>query len=180
MNSPATARPPGRRRLALIAAGALALLGSFVVTAPAQAGYYEDSYYRPNPCSYRCGYGYPHYGYAPRYYNRCSSCGCYRGCGSGYRSGLVYERRYVEREYVERRYGCCRHHYGYGGYGGYRHYGGYYPDEGYRRPFPYGYGGVRYWQAPSGYYRFGEPYAEGSGGGYYEAPPRPPAPIDEY
>ena len=67
MNSPATARPPGRRRLALIAAGALALLGSFVITAPAQAGYYEDSYYRPNPCSYRCGYGYPHYGYAPRY-----------------------------------------------------------------------------------------------------------------
>jgi hypothetical protein len=39
MNSPATARSPGRSRLALIATGFLALLGSFVVTAPAQAGY---------------------------------------------------------------------------------------------------------------------------------------------
>ena len=56
MNSPATALPPGRSRLALIVAGVLALLGSFVVTAPAQAGYYEDSYYGSNPCSYRCGY----------------------------------------------------------------------------------------------------------------------------
>jgi hypothetical protein len=171
----ANARPPGRRRWALLAAGVLALFGSLVVARPAQAGYYGDYGYGNNPCSYRCG------GYAPYRY-RCSACGCYRRCYSGSRS-VVYERRYVEREYVERRYGCCRHHYGYGGYGGYggyRHYGGYYPDEGYRRPFPYGYGGVRYWQAPSGYYRFGEPYAEGSGGGYYEAPPRPPAPIDEY
>jgi hypothetical protein len=164
MNSPATARPPGRRRLALIAAGALALLGSFVVTAPAQAGYYEDSYYRPNPCSYRCGYGYPHYGYAPRYYNRCSSCGCYRGCGSGYRSGLVYERRYVEREYVERRYG----------YGGYRHHYGCYPYGGYRRPWGYGYGGVgRRWPTPYGYGY--QPSAD-----TYEEPPRPPAPVLGY
>jgi hypothetical protein len=95
MNSPATALPPGRSRLALIVAGVLALLGSLVVTAPAQAGYYEGSYYGSNPCSYRCGY--PRYGYAPRYYNGCSACGCYRRCGSGYRSGLVYERRFVER-----------------------------------------------------------------------------------
>jgi hypothetical protein len=60
MNSPATARSPGRSRLALIAASFLALLGSFVVTAPAQAGYYGNSYYGYNPCSYRprCG-GYP-------------------------------------------------------------------------------------------------------------------------
>ncbi len=33
MNSPATVRPPGRSRLALIVAGVLALLGSFAVTA---------------------------------------------------------------------------------------------------------------------------------------------------
>jgi hypothetical protein len=187
----ANARPTERRRWALLAAGVLALLGSFAVTAPAQAGYYGDYGYGDHPCSYRCG------GYTPYRY-RCSACGCYRRCYSGSRS-VVYERRYVEREYVERRYGCCRHHYGYGyggggyggyggggyggygggGFGGYRHYGNY-PFGGYQRPFPYGYGGVRYWQAPSGYYRFGEPYAEGSGGGYYDAPPRPPAPIDEY
>lgn len=176
----ANARPPGRRRWALLAAGVLALLGSFAVTAPAQAGYYGDYGYDYHPCSYHCG------GYAPYRY-RCSACGCYRHCYSGSRS-IVYERRYVEREYVERRYGCCHHHYGYGGYGGYRHYGGYYPDEGYRRPFPfggyqrpfpYGYGGVRYWRPPYGYNRYG-PYAEGSGEGYYEEPPRPPAPIDEY
>ena len=179
----ANARPAGRRRWALLAAGVLALLGSLVVARPAQAGYYGDYGYGDNPCSYRCG------GYAPYRY-RCSACGCYRRCYSGSRS-VVYERRYVERVFVERRYGCCRHHNGYGGYGG--GYGGYGGGGygggyggggygggygGYRRPFPYGYGGVRSWQAPSGYYRFGEPYAEGSGGGSYEA--RPPAPIDEY
>src|SRR4029077_2690503 len=138
MNSPATALAPGRSRLALIVAGVLALLGSFVVAAPAQAGYYGDSYYGSNPCSYRyrCGYGYPHY--APRYYNGCSACGCYRRCGSGYRSGVVYERRYVEREYVVRRYGYggYRRHYGcypYGGYGGCRPHYGYYG--GYSRPW---------------------------------------------
>jgi hypothetical protein len=168
MNSPAIARPPGRRRLALIAAGALALLGSFVITAPAQAGYYGDPYYGSNPCSYRCGY-------APRYYNRCSACGCYRRCGSGYRSGLVYERRYVEREYVERRYGYggYRRHYGCYPYGGCRHYG-YYPYGGYRRPYgyyPYGYGGVgRRWPTPYGYGY--QPSAD-----TYEEPPRPPAPV---
>lgn len=165
MNSPAIARPPGRRRLALIAAGALALLGSFVVTAPAQAGYYEDSYYRPNPCSYRCGYGYPHYGYqhygyAPyRYRYGCSTCGS--------RPSLVYERRYVEREFVERRYGwpphhCCRHY-------GYYPYGGAYRS--WPRPYPYGYGGVgRRWPTPYGY-RY-EPTAD-----RYEEPPRPPLPV---
>ena len=98
MNSPATPRSAGRSRLALMAAGVLALLGSFVVPAPAQAGYYDNSY----PCSYRCGYRCSPYRCAPRYYNGCSACGCGRRCNSG----LVYERRYVEREYVERRYGC--------------------------------------------------------------------------
>jgi hypothetical protein len=178
----AMARPPIRRRWAVLAAGVIALLGSLAVTAPAQAGYYGGYGYGYNPCSYHCGYGYPRYHYG------CSACGCYRRCYSGSRS-YVYERKFIERIYVERRYGCCHHHYGYGGYGGYggyRHYGGYYPDEGYRRPFPYGgyrrpfpygYGGVRYWRAPYGYDR---PYAEGSGEGYYQEPPRPPAPIDEY
>jgi len=172
MDSPATARPPGRSRLALIVAGVLALLGSLVVTAPAQAGYYDDSYYGQRPCSYRCGY------YAPRYYNRCSPCGCYRRCYSGSR-GAVYERRYVEREYVERRYGyggCgyggCRRPYGYNG--GYRRPYGYYPYGDYRswstRPYPWGYGGVRDWRAPYGY----EPSAD-----RYEEPPRPPAPVWE-
>jgi hypothetical protein len=173
MNSPATPRSSGRSRLVLMAAGVLVLLGSFVVPAPAQAGYYESSY----PCSYRCGYRYAPY----RYYNRCSACGCVRRC----HSGLLYERRYVEREYVERRYGrpCCHHrrHYGYNpyGYGGYRspYYGGYrssYGDDrpsygGYRPwPRPLGYGGVRGWGAPYGY----QPSAE-----RYEETPRPPAPV---
>ena len=163
MNSPATARPPGRSRLALILAGALALLGSFAVTAPAQAGYYDNSY----PCSYRCGYRYSPYRYTPyRYYNGCSTCGCRPRCNSG----VVYERRYVEREYVERRYGrpCChyRRHYGYNPYGGYRspYYGGY-------RPWPrLGYGGVRDWREPYGYPY--QPSAE-----RYEEAPRPPAPV---
>src|SRR5260370_5085366 len=95
MNSPATARSPGRSRLALITAAFFALLGSFVVTAPAQAGYYDGSYYGSNPCSYRprCGYGYSPYRYAPRYYNNgCSACGCYRPCGPVSRSGIVYQR----------------------------------------------------------------------------------------
>ena len=52
MNSTVTAGPPVRRRLALIVAGIFVLFGSFLVTAPAQAGYYGSSY----PCSYRCGY----------------------------------------------------------------------------------------------------------------------------
>ena len=170
MNSPATVRPPGRSRLALIVAGALALVGSFAVTAPAQAGYYDDSNYGSNygynPCSYRsrCGYGYSPYRYAPRYYNGCSSCGCYRRCG-GARSGVVYERRYVEREYTERRYGYggYRRHYGYNPYGGYRR------DYGYRGG--YGYGGVgRRWPTPSIY-----GYQSSADG--YEEPPRPPAQV---
>jgi hypothetical protein len=176
MNSPATARPPWRSRLALIVAGVLALLGSLVVTAPAQAGYYDDSYYGSNPCYDRCGY--PRYRYVPPYrYNGCSPCGCYRRCHSYSRPGVVYERRYVEREYYERRYGYggyggyggYRRHYGYnpyGGYGGYRRPYGYYG--GYRRPFPWGYGGIR-----------GRPYGYGyEPSAYtYEEPPRPPAPV---
>jgi hypothetical protein len=171
MNSTATARRPACSRLALIVAGIFALLGSFVVTAPAQAGYYDyRPYYRPYPCSYRCGY--PTY----RYYNGCSSCGCYR---CGYRRSFVYERRYIEREYVERRYGnggyrryngCspyggCYRPYGY--YGGYRpngYYGGY-------RPWGYGYGGIgRRWPAP---------YLDGYAQSGYEEPPRPPAPVGD-
>ena len=177
MNSPATVRPPGRSRLALIVAGVLALLGSFAVTAPAQAGYYDDSNYGynygSNPCSYRsrCGYGYSPYRYARRYYNGCSACGCYRRCGVA-RSGVVYERRYVEREYVERRYGYggYRRHYGYNPYGGYRrHYG--YPYGAYRsssRPWGYGYGGVGRRWAPYG-------YGYQSSADRYEE--RPPAPV---
>lgn len=174
MNSPATARSPGRSRLALIVAGALALLGSFVVTAPVQAGYYGDSYYGYRPCSYRCGY-------SPYGYDRgCSACGCWRRCHSSSRPSLLYERRYVEREYVERRYGWRPHHY-------HRHYG-YNPYGGYRswsRPYPWGDGGVgRRWPTPYSYryepsadreygYRY-EPSAD-----RYEEPPRPPAPVWE-
>jgi hypothetical protein len=161
MNSPAPARPPRRSRWALIVAGVLALLGSFVVTAPAQAGYYDDSNYGSYPCSDHCGYGYSPY----RYYHRCSACGCGRRCNSISRPGLVYERRYFEREYVERRYAWPARHYR-------RHYG-YYPYGGYRsrsRPYPWGYGGVRDWRAPYSY-RY-----EPSGDRYAE-PPRPPAPV---
>jgi len=172
MNSPATARSPGRSQLALIAAGFLALLGSFVVTAPAQAGYYDGSYYGSNPCSYRprCGYGYSPYRYAPYRRYGCSGCGgCYRRCGPVYRSGGVYERRYIEREYVERRYGYggYRRNYGYDPYGGYRRYN---PFGGYQfepSGFPYGYGGVRDWRPP---------YQPSAYDGY-EEPPRPPAPV---
>lgn len=157
--------------MALIVAGVLAILGSVVVVAPAQAGYYGESYYGSSPCSYRCGYS--PYRYAPRYryYDRgCSACGCYRHCYSGSRPGLVYERRYhyVERDYVERRYGWPAHHY-------YRRHYGYYPyGYGYRsyaRPFPYGYGGVRGWRTPYGY-RY-----EPSSYRYEEEAPRPPAPV---
>jgi hypothetical protein len=156
MNSPAATRPRGRSRLAMIVAGVLALLGSFVVTAPAQAGYYDDSYYGSDP-----GYGYSPY----RRYHGCSACGCWRRCNSSSRPGLVYERRYREREYVERRYGWPARHYR-------RHYG-YYPYGGYRswsRPYPWGYGGVRGWRAPYSY-RY-EPSAD-----RYAEPPRPPAPV---
>jgi hypothetical protein len=160
MNSPATARPPDRRRLGLILASVLALLGAFMVTAPAQAGYYGDSYYGGQPCYSHCGY------YVPRY--RCSSCGCYRRC----HSGGVFERRFIEREYIERRYGYGGYHrpyygdegyygddhpyYGDGEYdGGYRRsYGGYYPYGSYRswstRRYPWGWGGVRGWRGPYG------------------------------
>jgi hypothetical protein len=176
MNSPATARSPGRSRLALIVAGVLALLGSFVVTAPAQAGYYEDSYYGYRPCSYRCGSS-PY-----RYERGCSVCGCWRRCHSSSRPGLLYERRYVERQYVERRYGWPPHHYR-------RHYG-YYPyggDRSWSRPYPwgYGYGGVgRRWPTP-----YSERYEPSASRQYgyryepsadrYEEPPRPPAPVWE-
>jgi hypothetical protein len=172
MNSPAIARPSGRSRLALIVAGFLALLGSFVVTAPAQAGYYGNSYYGPNGNSYygsnRCSYR-PRCGYAPYRHYGCSSCGCRRPCNSG----LVYERRYVEREYVERRYGCCRPHYGYYPDRGYRRQYGYNPFGGYQfapSNFPWGYGGVRGWRAP-----YGDGYQPSAYG--YEDPPRPPAPV---
>lgn len=142
ISNDAMARSRIRKRWAVLAAGVVALLGSLAVTAPAQAGYYGD--YGYNPCGYHCGY--PHY--YPHYHYGCSPCGCYHHCYSGSRN-YVYERKFIERIYVERRYGCCHHHYGYSPYGG--HYGGYYPDEGYRRPyfggyrrpFPYGYGGDR-------------------------------------
>ena len=143
-----------------------------MVTAPAQAGYYDDSYYGSNPCSYRCGYGYgyPRYRYAPyREYGGCSPCGCYRRCHSYSRPGVVYERRYVEREYVERRYGYggYRPSYGYNTYGGYNPYGGFqFAPSG----FPWGYGGVRNWRAPYGYGYQPSTYG-------YEEPPRPPAPV---
>jgi hypothetical protein len=167
MNSPAVARPPRHSRLAMIVAGVLALLGSFVVTAPAQAGYYGDSYYGygPRPCSYRCGYSYEPYRY------RCSSCGCYRRCYSHSRPGLVYERRFVEREYVERRYGWSGRNY-YGRRYGYNPYGGYYRNGGYYGRFPYGYGGVRTWRSPYGYQ-----YAPSAYRYAVDEPPRPPAAV---
>jgi hypothetical protein len=172
MNSIATVHAAVRARFALIVAGIIALLGSFAVTAPAQAGYY-DGY---NPCSYRCGY-YPRYRYYPPY----RRYGCY-SCGSR----VIYERRYIEREYVERRvgYGGYRHHYcgydpcyrrpygyyggyqpsGYGYGGGYRYVGGGYGDAGVGRRWPLPFDG--YGPVPGPY----------SGVGYDE-PPRPPAPV---
>jgi hypothetical protein len=166
MNSPAIARAPGCSRLVLIVAGVLALLGSFAVTAPAQAGYYGDGYYGPRPCADRCGYYAPRRYYAPRYYGGCSSCGCVRRCYSGARS-RYYERRYVEREYIERGYGAphYRRNYGYPS-------GGYYRS----RPYPWGYGGVRGWRGPYGGGYGYRPAAETYTDGYDEAP-RPPAPV---
>jgi hypothetical protein len=164
MNSPATTRPRRRSRPAMIAAGVFAMLASLAVTAPAQAGYYGygDSYYggprscggyyRCGGCGYRCGGCGNHCGYVPyRSYHGC----CYR------RSGVVFEKRYIEREFVVRRYGYggggpyYGSHYGYRPYGGYGGYG--------RGPFPYGYGGVRDWGTPygSGYGPSGYGYAEG-------------------
>ena len=61
MNSTVTAGPRARSRLTLIVAGIFVLLGTSVVTAPAQAGYYGASY---DPCSYRCGYPAYRYGHA--------------------------------------------------------------------------------------------------------------------
>ena len=159
MNYTVSARPSVPRRWAMIAAGAFAMLGSMVISAPAQAGYYEDGGYGPNPCSYRCGYPvYRPYPVYRRHYG-CYSC----------RSHLIYERRYVEREYVERRYG----------YGGYRRHYGYYP-YGYRRPYGY-YGGYRPTTWGYGYAGIGRrwpaPYIDGSDSDGYEAPPRPPEPV---
>jgi hypothetical protein len=169
MNSTANAGPLVRSRLALIVAGIFALFGSFLVTSPAQAGYYGGSY----PCSYGCGY--PAYSYYPAYRRR---YGCY-SCGRH----LIYERRYFEREFVERRYGYggYRRHYGYYPYGGYRRPYGYYPYGGYRSQGYYGYGGVgRRWPAPFvdyGYGRGPAPYVDGYQRSGYEEPPRPPAPV---
>jgi hypothetical protein len=159
MSGSATTLSPRLIRWILIAASVFALLGS--VAAPAQAG----DYYGPS----RYGYGYNYNPY--RYGNGCSSCGCVRcgcgGCRPHVRRGGVYERRYVEREYIERRYVApIRRYprYGYGCCGPSRsYYGGY---QGYRSPFPYGYGGVRsegYGYAPAAY--------------QYEEPLRPPAPV---
>jgi len=168
MHCPAIARPPGRSRWALIAAAVFALLGSFIVTPPAQAGYYGDSYYGYRPCSYRCGY-------SPYRYDRgCSACGCWRRCHSSWRPSLVYERRYLERQYVERRYAWPPHHYR-------RHYG--YNPYGYRsysRPYPwgYGYGGVgRRWPTPYGYRYEPSRYGYEPSDDRYEEPPRPPEPV---
>ncbi len=120
MNSPAIARPPRHSRLAMIVAGVLALLGSFVVTAPAQAGYYGKSYYggpvrAPTAAAITTS--------RTAITTGAPSCGCYRRCYSTSRPGLIYERRYVEREYVERRYGWPARHY-YGRRYGYNPYGG--------------------------------------------------------
>jgi hypothetical protein len=154
MKSTVSARPSLRRRWTVIAAGTVALLASFAVTAPAQAGYYEDSNYGAYRCGYRCGY--PAYGY-PAYRRH---YGCY-GCGSR----LIYERRYVEREYVERRYG----------YGGYRRHYGYYPYRRHYGYYPYGSDGSGYGYGGVGR-RWPTPFLDGSYEGY-EEPPRPPAPV---
>jgi hypothetical protein len=147
--------------MALIVAGVLALVGSFAVTAPAQAGYYGG--YGYDPC---CGY--PRY---PVYHHRC--------CGSH----VVYESRYVEY-YVRRTvYGghhCCGYGRPYGYYGGYRPYGGGYGYGGGGYGYGGGYGGVgRHWPLPfDGYGPYGGPYAAGGYGGYDA--PRPPAPYGDY
>jgi hypothetical protein len=172
MNSTVTAGPRARSRLTLIVAGIFALLGSSVITAPAQAGYYDAS----DPCSYRCGY--PAYRSYPTYRHRCYSCG----------PRLIYERRYIERQYVERRYGYggYRRHHGYYPYGGYRRNYGYSPYGGYRRHYGYApYGSYRSWSRPWGYgsgyggvgRRWPPPYADGYERSGYEEQPRPPASI---
>jgi hypothetical protein len=166
MSGPVTTLLPRASRSILIAAAVLALLGSIAV--PAQAGDFGNPY----------GYGYSRYSYGPRYgYNGCSSCGCHRcgcyrcgcgGCGStGWRGG-VYERRYryVEREYIERRYVAPIRRYPYYGYGCCGPSHSYY--QGYRSPFPYGYGGIR---------GEGSHYGYGPAAYQYEEPPRPPAPV---
>jgi hypothetical protein len=178
MNNRVTAGPPVRSRLALIVAGVFALFGSFLVTAPAQAGYYDAGY---NPCTYRCGYpAYRYYRpYRPVYRHRCHSCGGSR---------LIYERRFVEREFVERRYGYggYRRHYGYSPYGYRRPYG--YSPYGYRRSYGYPrYGAHRNWSRPYGYgygsgyggvgRRWSLPYVEGYDRSGYDDRPRPPVPI---
>lgn len=160
MNSTVSAGLLVRSRWALIVASMFALLGPSVVTAPAQAGYYDASY----PCAYRCGY--PAYRHYPTYRQRRYSSG----------PRLIYERRYIERQYVERRYG----------YGGYRRHHGYYPNAGYRRPYVYRpYGGHRSSSKPWGYgYGYGgvgrrwpAPYVGGYERTGYDEPPRPPAPV---
>ena len=165
MSGPATTLSPRASRWILIAATVLATLGSIAV--PAQAGDFDNPY----------GYGNARYNYGPRYgyngygYNGCSSCGCHRcgcyrcGCGGcrPYVRGGVYERRYVEREYIERRYVAPYRRYGYGCCGPSRSY-----YQGYRTPFPYGYGGIR---------GEGSSYGYGPAAYQYGEPPRPPAPV---
>ena len=161
MSGSATTLSPRAIRWTLIAAAMLALFGS--VAAPAQAG----DFFGPD----RYGYGPPRYDYERyRYHHRCYSCGCWGRCQYSGRSGGVYERRYryverkyVEREYVERRYTSPvrRYH----SYAPWR--SSYY--SGYRSPsssYPWGYGGIR--REPS--YGYGR-------SGYYDEPPRPPAPV---
>jgi hypothetical protein len=164
MSGSAKTFSPRAIRWTLIAAAVLALFGS--VAAPAQAG----DFYAPD----RYDYGPPRYGYAPSrygygYHPRCYSCGCWNRCQPRVRYGSVYERRYryverkyVEREYVERRYASPVRRY--------HHYGWQYSDyPRYRTPssYPWGYGGIREQQPSYGYGR----------SGYYDAPPRPPAPV---
>jgi hypothetical protein len=167
MSGSATTLSPRASRWILIAAPVLALLGSVAV--PAQAG----DFYGPDRYDYgpsRNYYGPSRYDYDPyRYHHRCSSCGCWRcgcgGCQSSVRRGSVFERRYryVEREYVERRYTWPVRRYS--SYGWHRSYPGY---RTWSTPFPWGYGGVRGQQSSYGY---GYPST------YYDAPPRPPAPV---
>jgi hypothetical protein len=166
MSGTAKTLPPKLSRWLWIAAALLALLGS--AAAPARAGDFDAPY------GYGDGYGPSRYDYGPSryeyhpygYYHRCWRCGC-GGCRS--RSGLVYERkyRYVEREYVERRYASpVRRYprYGWHSYGWHRSYPSY---RNWSTPFPWGYGGIRDQRPSYGYGR----------SAYYDAPPRPPAPV---
>jgi hypothetical protein len=167
LSSPAPPRPLIRSRWALLIAAVAAFL-TFAVTTPAEAGYYYGGGDYGSACGYRCG-GYRYhscgggYGCGGYRYRPCGDYGCgyrYHSCSScgyhGYypRRNYVYERRYVEREYVERSYGAPHyHHYGYDDH----RYG--YDDEPYRRysyyrrPFPYGYGGIRGEAPPYDYER---------------------------